>query len=390
MTKDPQKTLFDTEPAPWELDAASEQPLVRVVLSEPPYGPYDYTIPNALRDKVEPGRRVRVPVGRGNRKMIGYVVFVGDRRSLGDNELHIRWKDVFSVVDSRPLLSGTMLRLTQWMADYYLCPWGQVLESVVPAGVRAQAGTREIELLSVPSAVTARLTQLKLPKKQAEVLRTLAAATQPLTWEQLSEAARCGRGPIKALAEKQLIHVDRRRVMSEHAATANAARDSRLTLNPQQHEALQAIQEALYAKQHRTILVHGVTGSGKTELYLQAIEEVVAFGRQAIVLVPEISLTPQTVSRFRARFEHVAVLHSHLSPVERHWHWRRIADGEVHVVVGARSAVFAPVPRLGLIVLDEEHDITRATLPCIELGPKTSPSSWARRPRRWKVGRLLS
>ncbi len=110
------------------------------------------------------------------------------------------------------------------------------------------------------------------------------------------------------------------------------------------------------AQQHRTFLVHGVTGSGKTEVYLQTIEEVVRYGRQAIVLVPEISLTPQTVERFRRRFGAVAVLHSHLSDADRHWQWQQIAAGQVHVVVGARSAIFAPTPHLGLIVLDEEHE----------------------------------
>ena len=119
-----------------------------------------------------------------------------------------------------------------------------------------------------------------------------------------------------------------------------------------------AIRDALHAAEHRTILIHGVTGSGKTEVYIQAIEEVVRFGRQAILLVPEISLTPQTVARFRSRFDRVAVLHSHMSDVERHEHWRRIARGEVEVVVGARSAIFAPTPHLGLIVLDEEHEST--------------------------------
>src|SRR5690606_10763585 len=119
---------------------------------------------------------------------------------------------------------------------------------------------------------------------------------------------------------------------------------------------LDGIRAALQANEFRTFVIHGVTGSGKTEVYIRAIEEVVRSGRQAIVLVPEISLTPQTEQRFRSRFPSVAVLHSHQSPVERHWHWRRIARGEVQVVVGARSAVLAPTPHLGLIVIDEEHD----------------------------------
>ena len=133
-------------------------------------------------------------------------------------------------------------------------------------------------------------------------------------------------------------------------------RQQALKLNQDQQAALDTIIAALDAARHQTVLIHGVTGSGKTEVYIRAIDHLIHFGRQAIVLVPEISLTPQTQQRFRARFDRVAVLHSHMSDAERNWHWQRIAKGEVQVVVGARSAVFAPTPHLGLIVLDEEHD----------------------------------
>jgi primosomal protein N' (replication factor Y) len=129
-----------------------------------------------------------------------------------------------------------------------------------------------------------------------------------------------------------------------------------LELNADQQAALAAILAVLESGQHGTLLIHGVTGSGKTEVYIQAIQEVLRYGRQAIILVPEISLTPQTEQRFRSRFGQVAVLHSHLTDSERHRHWERIASGKVQVVVGARSAIFAPTPNLGLIILDEEHE----------------------------------
>jgi primosomal protein N' (replication factor Y) len=352
MTK--QRELFDPEPAPWELDEADDRPVATVVLPETPFGPFDYLVPDDLSSRLEAGMRVRVPLGRGNRNVQAYCVCITSGRPEA-SRAH-RLKELHAIVDNAPLLTPSMLRLTEWMSEYYLCPWGQVLEAVVPAGVRQQAGTREVTFLSVPTSVAARLTQLKLPRKQAEALRVLAASPRPLAAAQLARAAQCTTGPIKELQRKGLINAESSRVYSDYDDKTNVERQSRLSLNPEQQLALENILDAINSQEQKTVLVFGVTGSGKTEVYIQAIEEVVAFGRQAIVLVPEISLTPQTVARFRSRFDRVAVLHSHLSNVERHAQWREIASGRVQVVVGARSAIFAPTPHLGLIVIDEEHD----------------------------------
>jgi primosomal protein N' (replication factor Y) len=303
--------------------------------------------------RLEPGRRVRVPLGRGNRSVIGYCVAL-ESKPAGSRRL----KPVTAVLDRRPLLTPAMLRLTQWMADCYLCPWWQVLEAVIPAGVRHEAGTREVTtLVAAPNAVD-RMEELGLPPKQAEVLRLLAASERPLTARELARQAKCTLAPIQELRKKGLAVAGRERIDIRSAVDIVSPKERPLKLNDDQEKALGMIRAALDLAQHRTILVHGVTGSGKTEVYIRAIEEVVRFGRQAILLVPEISLTPQTVGRFRARFERVAVLHSHQSDVERHAHWQRIARGEVEVVVGARSAIFAPTPHLGLIVVDEEHETT--------------------------------
>ena len=180
------------------------------------------------------------------------------------------------------------------------------------------------------------------------MLKILAASPTAAVAE-----ATCGARRLHARADQRAAqegaHCRERR--ADRAPSATRRRDVRprsgARIECRSSAALAAIREALHAAEHRTILIHGVTGSGKTEVYIQAIQEVVRFGRQAILLVPEISLTPQTVARFRARFDRVAVLHSHLSDVERHEHWRRIARGEVEVVVGARSAIFAPTPHLG-------------------------------------------
>jgi primosomal protein N' (replication factor Y) len=354
-----QQSLFETEPAPWELDDAAEQLVATVVLPGGPQGEFDYLIPPGMisgaRDEklVEPGRRVRVPLGRANRNLVGYCVAVGSK-SVGSRRL----KSVAAVVDRKPILSPAMLRLTRWMADYYLCPWAQVLEAVVPAGVRYDAGTRDVRLLHIATETTRRIGELKLPAKQADVLKTLAASPRPLSLKELTVLAGCTVAPINQLRKKGLLAETVERLSIEGDGLTMHERQPAHELNSDQAQALNAIRDALHAASHRTILIHGVTGSGKTEVYIQAIEEVVRFGRQAILLVPEISLTPQTVGRFRSRFDRVAVLHSHMSDVDRHAHWRRIARGEVEVVVGARSAIFAPTPHLGLIVLDEEHETT--------------------------------
>ena len=348
-----QGRLFGDEPAPepWDVDEERDRIVASIVFPTAPWGPFDYLVPESLRANVEPGRRVRVPLGKGDRTLVGYCVGVapggGGGRTL---------KPIRTVLDARPLISPPLLDLARWIAEFYLCELGPVLETVIPAGVRAQAGTREQTFLSVVPAVAARLEELKLSPKQKAILRALYASGQSLTAAELARAAGCSTAPIQQLRAKGLVREDVRRVTTAELHESVATPESPLVLNPDQAQALAAIRDAIDGGRSETILLHGVTGSGKTEVYIQAIDDVLRRGRQAIVLVPEISLTPQTRQRFRARFPHVAVLHSHQSDVERNAHWQRIARGEAQVVVGARSAVFAPVPRLGLIVIDEEHD----------------------------------
>lgn len=352
-----QPSLFgeDPDPQPWDQDNEADRAMAKIVLSERPFGPFDYEIPDPLRGQVLPGCRVRVPLGRGNREVIGYCVEIGNR-SVVSGETKRSLKLLAALLDPQPLLSPLMLRLTHWMADYYFCPWGQVLEAVIPAGVRTQAGTRNVTYLHVSNEVAAKLTRLELPATQASLMRILAASPRPLTAPELAARVGCTQGPIRELRKKGLIEVQVVRAHRGEQPAVTAAPAAPPQLNTEQQQAVDTVLAALRGSRHETILLHGVTGSGKTEVYMRSIEEVISYGRQAIVLVPEISLTPQTVSRFRARFPRVAVLHSHQTGSERHWHWQQIASGEVQVVVGARSAIFAPSRHLGLIVLDEEHD----------------------------------
>jgi primosomal protein N' (replication factor Y) len=348
----PQQQLFDTTPAAWEEDDAREQLVASVIFPTGPDKPFDYAVPDGLRERIECGRRVRAPFGRGNRAVVGFCVQLENR-----SDVRRQLKPLTEVVDAQSLLSPSMLRLTRWMADRYLSTWGQALETVLPAVVRKQTTARRITLVSLGADVAGRIDSLKkITPKQLEILRYLAEQPAPVPTAHLKTALSCTDAPIGTLRRKGLIDAITRIVAPEDARLPPPPRESDYVLNADQRIALDAMLAALHSGQQETILIHGVTGSGKTEVYIQAIQEVVRFGRQAIVLVPEISLTPQTRDRFRARFDNVAVLHSHLREAERSWHWQRIAAGEVSVVVGARSAVFAPTPNLGLIILDEEHE----------------------------------
>lgn len=336
-----------------------------VVFNRPLDQPYSYRVPERLVGSVRPGQRLRVPLGRGNSATIGYCVAVTDQKAdVSANPTGFdrsRLKDVIGVIDDPPLIDRSMLDLTKWLASYYACSWGQALDAVVPAGVKNQAGTRLRTCLTVPEEIRAAIPE-GLPHKQAAALAVLIASTEPTGLDDVCRMAKCGPGTIALMRKRGLVLAVKRRVREDSETEADEPlndepeRAVRPEPTVEQAEALAKIDPVLREGKFAVFLLHGVTGSGKTEVYLSAIERVVATGREAIVLVPEISLTPQTIRRFRRRFPRIAVLHSHLSDSERHRHWRSIAAGEIQVVVGARSAVFAPTRRLGLIVIDEEHE----------------------------------
>ncbi|MBI2825272.1 MAG: primosomal protein N' [Planctomycetia bacterium] len=329
---------------------AEEALVAKVLLPTGPAEPLDYRVPDRLRGNLQVGCRVTVPLGRGDRPRVGYCV------GLESGPVARRLKEVHGLVDEQCLLSPPMFRLSQWIAEHYLCTWSQALDAILPAAVRQHAGTRRATMVSLVDGVADRIDTVKLPAKQMQVLRYLAAGTRPVALAELMTAVPCTHAPIAALRRKGLVQAATARVRQEHYAKPAPDREANHALNEDQERALETIRAALESRRQQSIVLHGITGSGKTEVYIRAIQEMIAYGRQAIVLVPEISLTPQAEERFRARFGQVAVLHSHMTDAERGWQWERIAREEVSVVVGARSAIFAPVPRLGLIVVDEEHE----------------------------------
>lgn len=337
--------------APWEIAEQADRWYAEVVFSLPLTTVFHYQVPNDLRERLQPGCRVEVPFGRGNQPKTGYCVGVTRDAPTGRSI-----KSLNAILDREPLLDAHQLELTRWIGERYLCGWGQVLDSVIPAGVKAGSGTRDIQFYTAAPDAAERLISSKLPSKQRAVVQTLLDHAAPMPIGDLTAAADCGPGPIQTLRKKGWIVADRRRTMIAEFDAGPIEASSPIQLNLEQQRVVDIVLAALRSQKHQTFLLHGVTGSGKTEVYIRTIEEVVSYGRQAIVLVPEISLTPQTIRRFRSRFSSVAVLHSHLTDAERHAQWRLIAEGQVQVIVGARSAIFAPTPHLGLIVIDEEHE----------------------------------
>lgn len=331
---------------------------------------FHYAVPAHLAGLLAVGHRVAVPFGP--RTVEGYVVGFADTPGIAAG----RVRPIAHLLDEQPILTAEQIELARWMAERYLCHPVQALRCFLPPGVRGGRVAplrRRLVRLADAGAAAAGVAGLS-PRQQAAVryLIDAGAAGGPAacTRAELAAASGAGVAAVRALVEKGLLEevvvAVRRDPFAAAAHAAGAPSDAAATpppppptLTAAQARALAAVAAAAEAGEHAVFLLHGVTGSGKTEVYLRAIEATRARGRQAIVLVPEIALTPQLVGVFRGRFgDRVAVLHSALSAGERFDEWHRIRAGAVDVAVGARSAVFAPFPRLGLIVLDEEHENT--------------------------------
>ena len=312
---------------------------------------FDYRIPESLTKKIVVGSRVEVPFGRGWQQ--GFVI------GLAHASAFPGLKEIKGVVGEGSYLADDVLQLARWISNYYACPFESTIRTVLPAPVRKNNNAfKKEKSLALTLAGQAMLStpEEKKTEKQRAVLNWLAEHG-PASQREVIRQCPTTAGIIKALVDKGALEAGQATRMRDPFKDHDVMRTTPLTLMPQQAEALAACCQAMDADENKIILLHGVTGSGKTEVYLQAIDYAVKSGRGAIVLVPEIALTPQTVDRFRGRFgDVVAVLHSDLSDGERHDEWHRIRRGEARIVVGARSALFAPVPDLGLIVVDEEHE----------------------------------
>lgn len=375
---------------------------------------YDYLIPETLLDVVRPGIRVIVPFGP--RKVMGFVI------ALTNQSKYDPLREIEEVMDHTPILTEELIHLSEWMQKEYLCFRISALQVMLPAVFKASY-KKEVWILNhdrLPSEWEAisegkdvfpfeKITengisnyqvskllddnlidikyvverknkvkketyvtknkaleflieeydQMKQAKKQKEILNYFIEHDDEILLKSLTKRFNTTKSPVDALVSKGLLKYIRKEVYRKpFEEQFNEAKDP-LPLTDNQQQVVTPVIDAINEQSDRTFLLHGVTGSGKTEVYLQSIQHVIKEGKEAIVLVPEIALTPQMVSRFKARFgDAVAVMHSGLSIGEKYDEWRKIQRKEVKVVVGARSAVFAPFENLGIIIIDEEHETT--------------------------------
>jgi len=315
---------------------------------------FDYLIPESLQAQAAVGMRARVPFRE--ERLTGFIVGLKAESSYTG-----RLQELSALLDSYPVVDEADLQLARWISEYYLCPLGLVLHAMVPSLLRARAPRLRSHIqLNASLADTLRWIEMLSTSapQQAALLRALLAHGSKPSLSELLEQVGCSEAPLRALEERGVITIERRPMSPRPASTEFHEEGFEISLSAPQQSCLEEIRSGLRRGTGRYLL-HGVNASGKTEIYLQSVQQALELGKQAIVIVPEISLTPQLVSRFRSRFqEGVAVYHSQLTESQRAHEWQRLRSGEAQVAIGVRSAIFAPLDRLGLIVVDEEHEPT--------------------------------
>jgi len=324
-----------------------------VALPVPLDQPFTYSIPSAMQ--VAPGMRVVAPFGA--RRLVGVVIRCG----VAANGLSpAAIKPLVRTLEDEPAISEDFLRLSRWIADYYLAPQGEVLAAMLPLESAVQ---RTARWTLTPSGEQAVVNETRTGADERRLLQRLSKRRGGIRRESLRDAVALLERLRKKGWVRAEVSVAASAQTTTHAGDVAAASGAptiisgRLALTRKQGEALARIRGQMETGQFGVLLLHGVTGSGKTEVYLRAIELSLGRDRPALMLVPEISLTPAMAELFTARFgSRVAVLHSGLAGREREARWRRVREGASNIVIGTRSAVFAPLPRPGLVIVDEEHD----------------------------------
>lgn len=317
---------------------------------------FSYLIPEGL--SVQPGQRVRIRLR--NRPAIGTIISLEE---LDTSTLNYQLRPFEGVVAEEPFLTSGLMKLANWISEFYVAPVETVIRSMLPKPSRGEREKRKTEKVVSLQEGSQKEGSRKPTEKQQEVLSYLLENGDTALAKLTGELG-FSRSSVQSLEKNGRVSVSERIVTRDPTRDVEYVKSDPLDLNEEQQVVLTEIQDCLQKSDEdeptKPILLHGVTGSGKTEVYLQAIQETIEKGRGAIVLVPEISLTPQTADRFKQRFadiqDQVAILHSNLSEGERHDEWRKVLEQKARIVIGARSAIFSPIKNLGLIVVDEEHE----------------------------------
>jgi primosomal protein N' (replication factor Y) len=332
----------DEQPA-----AATARRVVGIAVNAHVWGDFDYAWPDELGEPRR-GQRVRVPFGRGDRRTLGFVV--DTLRRPGERKL----KRVAEVLDAESRLDGSLWELGRWISRYYLAPLGVTLAAMIPSAVGRRAEkTEQVAVLTSGRADWPNTLGSRQRRVLDELLEARKQGVEELPLQEVLRKSGAARDSVRRLAARELIRLDSRPVRLPELP--EEAGEPPFELNDDQRGVLAEV-ERMLGGGFCAMLLHGVTGSGKTEVYVRAIRRVIDAGRQAILLVPEIALATQTLQRLLKRLPRVAVLHSGLTDAERDFYYEQIAAGRAGVVVGPRSAVFAPTGKLGLIVVDEEHE----------------------------------
>lgn len=312
---------------------------------------FDYYIGEKCLD-ANIGTRVLVPFN--NRKIEGFIVRLKDSTDVSSNKM----KSIINVLDKTPVLTKKQLDLALWMKNQYSCLLVHSLRVMIPAQIRGgKVGIKQKKYVSINFDINTKedvIISLSRSKKQKVIIEHLITLQEDVAVSEINEKFGNSSSSLKSLLEKKLINIDEKRIYRRPMKALDQKEDKQVSLSYSQKFALDSILEN--KTDNKKFLIHGVTGSGKTEVYMRLCSKMLNEDKGVIILVPEISLTPQMVATFRARFSGSAVLHSKLSAGERLDEWQRIRLGEARIVIGARSAVFAPVDNLGLIVIDEEHE----------------------------------
>ncbi|MFW6287792.1 MAG: DEAD/DEAH box helicase, partial [bacterium] len=317
---------------------------------------FHYGIPVYMEAELSVGQAVLIPFG--NRKVKGFVIGFTDKPGIEKEKI----KNIISLISNISFFDQNMLELFRWISSYYKSNLIKIIRTAIPTGVvDGKVKEKTIRLLAInqPDVLINQFIKKQGSRayKQAEVLKILLERDYPLSTTEVLELASTTYGTLDRLSEKGLIKYiekkeNRRPFMQDDRQFENSFKATKA-----QNRVINEIIERIDNKKQETFLLHGVTGSGKTEVYLQAIKHAINNKGGAIVLVPEISLTPMMVKRFYSRFgDQIAVLHSNLSLGERYDEWLRLKRGEAKIAIGARSAIFAPVEDLSLIIIDEEHE----------------------------------